>query len=438
MLQNGKVEAEKTREIRRQGKVLVLVALCLTLLLGVVACALDVGWVMMARTELQAGADASCLAGGTELLPGLGTNAYKTPEQVAAAVNLRTVEYAAKHRACDTANIYVSAGRDVQMGKAHMADGAWVFEWGSTPYNAVQVTTRRSVEGSGSGDGQLPLIIAPALGHSFSSVEAVGTAVILPSSGVHIPPGSETHSALSPFAFKQQDYDKYKRAQLYYKNVLGSNPALINPTIMDSGESPSTPLFYLQETSGNKVTYRQIFGDSKGVIDPMREDAANITSTPDGILELSIYPTVTASAGNFGTVDIGDPNNSTADIKRQIVEGPNASDLSYFPNNTIDFSTTLTLNGDTGISSGIENSIQSIIGQIRAALLFDTVTSPGNNATFTISGEMGLRIMDVTLSGSNKTLVIQPANVSDPGGLPDPGDDDTTDNSVFSRLIIAQ
>lgn len=438
MFQDLNAKKISRRSSGRAGKVLVLVALCLTLLFGIVACALDVGWVMLARTQLQAGADSSALGAGTELLPGLGTNAYKSPAQVETAASARAVEYAAKHYAGESPNIHVESARDVRMGKGKMVNGAWEFDWGESPYNAVQVTTRRSVAGSTAGDGPLPLIIAPAIGHNTSSVEALGTAVIMPSKGVRIPPGSGIFSALSPFAFKQSDYEKYKRAQAHFTGTLGSDPSLINKDIIDNATDPPTPLYFFEETQGNQIIYTQIFDDEMGVTDPERDDADNITTTPDGVLEVSIYPTITTAPGNFGTVDIGDEGNSTADLKRQIQYGPNEEDMSYYENNTIDFSEPFTMNGDTGISSGMEAAIESIIGQCRAVVLYASVVNPGNNAEFTIVDLWGTRIMKVKLSGNNKILVIQPCNVKDPGGLPDYDDDDGSDDSVFSPLILAQ
>ena len=53
----------------------------------------------------------------------------------------------------------------------------------------------------------------------------------------------------------------------------------------------------------------------------------------DGILELNLYPGGGAGQlppGNFGTVDIGSPNNSTADLTRQILYGISEDDLAYF------------------------------------------------------------------------------------------------------------
>ena len=59
----------------------------------------------------------------------------------------------------------------------------------------------------------------------------------------------------------------------------------------------------------------------------------NVTAGSDGILEMNLYPlsngTGGAAPGNFGTVDIGSTNNSTADLSRQILEGISSDDLSH-------------------------------------------------------------------------------------------------------------
>lgn len=128
-----------------------------------------------------------------------------------------------------------------------------------------------------------------------------------------------------------------------------------------------------------------------------------------------MYPDLntTAPPGNRGTVDLGSPNNSTNDLKRQIEFGLNAYDLSFFPNNQIVFDSqgALYLNGDTGISAGIEASLKKIVGKVRAIPIFISVSGPGNNATYTIVKFVGVRIMGVSLSGgpSKRHLTVQPA-----------------------------
>ena len=143
--------------------------------------------------------------------------------------------------------------------------------------------------------------------------------------------------------------------------------------------------------------------------------SGTISSGADSIPEVNIYPDANSSMppGNRGTVDIGSSNNSTNDLKRQIEFGVNVADLSYFPNGELKFNNqgVLYLNGDTGISAGIEAALKSIIGKVRAIPIFITVSGPGNNAQYTIVKFVGVRVMAVKLTGgpTQRYLRVQPA-----------------------------
>ena len=152
-----------------------------------------------------------------------------------------------------------------------------------------------------------------------------------------------------------------------------------------------------------------------------------VSTGGDGVHELNMYPgsgngggNNQLPPGNFGTVDIGNPNNSTADISRQIREGANAEDLAYFGGELrLDSDGTLILQGDTGLSAGIKDDLQSIIGQPRTIPLFIKVTGNGNNSRFTVVGFAGIRVLNVKLTGSmnSKAVIIQPAIVVDDGAI---------------------
>ena len=137
-----------------------------------------------------------------------------------------------------------------------------------------------------------------------------------------------------------------------------------------------------------------------------------ITAGSDGVLEVNLFPQGTGSPGNRGTVDIGSSNNSTADIARQIVYGISPSDLAHHGGSLI-WTTDgeLELNGDTGISAGVKDELDSIKGKPRLIPIFSTVVGPGNNAQYTIVHWAGIRIMDVKLTGSmnQKRVIVQPA-----------------------------
>src|SRR5262249_11569458 len=64
----------KARWQRRRGAVLPLVALFIVILLGMVALAIDLGMVMLARTQCQNAADAAAMAGARALNGNTSTN----------------------------------------------------------------------------------------------------------------------------------------------------------------------------------------------------------------------------------------------------------------------------------------------------------------------------------------------------------------------------
>ena len=150
---------------------------------------------------------------------------------------------------------------------------------------------------------------------------------------------------------------------------------------------------------------------------------------PDGIIEVNLFPQGTGAPGNRGTVDIGNNNNSTCDIARQIVNGISPADLAYFDGGELklDANGELPLNGDTGISAGVKDELASLIGwgsngkeQTRIIPIFSQVAGPGNNAVYTIVGFECVRIMDVKLTGnmSSKRVIIQKANMTVTGAVP--------------------
>jgi hypothetical protein len=439
----------RSRKRLRRGKILFMVALLMPLLLGMAAFAVDLGWIKTTKAHLQSAADAGSLAAGIELLSGLGQDPYQSPAEVAEAAKLSAAEYVAKHIAGDVESAYIDPDRDVQLGRATLDEesGVWSFEWGVAPYNAVEVTTRRSDVGQTERDGPLPLIFARSFGTDSGNVTARSVAVLLPAAGIRITPGSNVRSDLSPFAHDEYYWNKYQRAQEYFleNGMIADDLSIANggDLIMDPIGDGSR-LFYAESSqgngngNGNGNNLTLLFDDQTGVLDPAEEDFGNISNSADGILEMNIYPASTTS-GNFGTVDVGSSGNSTSDLKRQIVEGPSEDDLSYFPDNEINLTGgSIELEGDTGISAGMESSLEEILGQKRLIFLYSSVGGSGNNASYTIEQIVGVRFLSVNLHGSNKVLVVQPATISGPAGIPDFGEDQLESHSFYTRLILAQ
>ena len=138
----------------------------------------------------------------------------------------------------------------------------------------------------------------------------------------------------------------------------------------------------------------------------------------DGVPELNLFPQDTGAPGNFGTINIGGNNNSTAVLRRQIEFGLNADDFSGYPDQQLVINPApdggLTFTGNTGVSAGMESALRAIVGEPRIVPLYSQVEGVGANTTYTIVKFVGVRVVEVDFKGSvssEKRLMLQPANV---------------------------
>ena len=368
-------------QTRRRGATLVLAAFVLVFLMAIVAFAVDLGYIATTKAELQSAADGAALASATEVIDGLGASPLKSQSQMQAAAKSAAVAVALKNGNGDRSTTYVDPNKHLRFGRCSWNNTTkkWDKTWGATPANIVEVTTHRDAGGSANGDGSLHLFFAPVMGRSTANLATNAVAGVLPGTGFKIAPGNTTTFGALPIACDETSW-----------NAL------------------------LAGTGSDLYNY-----NSNGVV----------SSGADGVKELNIYPDPNANLppGNRGTVDLGNPNNSTADLVRQITYGLNASDLSFFPNNTIRTDTgPVILNGDTGISAGIKASLDAIKGQPRLMPIFTIVgtqqqatsgnmtgaKASGNNVYYRVTKFVGVRIMFVELTGNNKRVIIQPAAFS--------------------------
>jgi len=144
--------------LRRRGATLVLSALLIVAMLGVVAFAVDVGYVMLVRTQLQVAADSAAMAAAAHL--------GRPFEEILGSAH----EYAGYHFA---------GGKPVDVEASDVELGFWdsatrVFTPSDEMGNAVRVTARRDA----SAGGEAPLFFARLFGnHSFRmSASAVAMA----------------------------------------------------------------------------------------------------------------------------------------------------------------------------------------------------------------------------------------------------------------------
>ncbi len=351
----------------RRGAVTVYVAISLTVVIGFAALAVDLGLLYATQAELQRSADAAALAGAWDMLDESRLKNGSSEDLVFADARDAASNMAGFNPVLHDAPVVV-ADDDVVLGHFARQTGMFDVFAPQGQWNAASVSVRRSDDRGGS----VALFFARALGHSARDMGALAIAA----------------------------YDD--KISGYKVTTQSGNADLLPFTLhINSWEG----LLAGTTTSGDNYSY-----------DP---DTGVVSAGGDGIKELNFYPGAGSGQlppGNFGTVDIGGSNNSTADIARQILEGVSADDLAHF-GGTLEFGSdgTLTLNGDTGLSAGVKDELNDIKGQPRAIPIFSSVSGPGNNANYTIVAFAGIRIMNVKLTGpmNKKEVIIQPAYVID-------------------------
>ena len=369
---------------RRSGNVLVLTMLLMTSLMAMLAFAVDIGYLNVVKTQLQRSADAAALAATWRLVDENAPTAAVSPAVLITRAEANAGAYAGLNNSMTIAPEL--AAEDVAIG--YLATPESELDTNIvTGANAVRVRVRRDAEQNGA----VPLFFARVLGFNVHSCRAEATAMVLKSIRGFNAPESGENLDLLPFALDEDTWD----------DMLAG---------------------------GGTDNWR------------WNNSTKTVTAGSDGIREVNLFPQSTGAPGNRGTVDIGGSNNSTADIARQILEGVNSADLAHHGGKLeFDDNGELELNGDTGISAGVKDELNSIKGQPRVIPVFRSVSGPGNNAQYVIVKFVGIRICEVQLTGkmSNKRLIIQPANVWIRGGIPGPPQA-TTSQYVYSPVWLVR
>ena len=126
-------------------------------------------------------------------------------------------------------------------------------------------------------------------------------------------------------------------------------------------------------------------------------------------------------------------------MRRQILNGVSPSDLEHHGGKLeLGSDGTLSLNADTGISAAIKADLDTIKGKPRIIPLFSQIAGNGNNANYTITGFVGIRILEVKLTGAmnQKRVTVQPAAIRIRGGIPSTGS--TTSQYINSPVVLGR
>lgn len=374
----------------RRAAVAPLTIISAVFIFGMAALAIDASMLWSTRAELQRTADAAALAGAHSLIDDQriaegGASDTVFAQARGSVTNLVADNPALQRTLTIDSNSANSPSGDVVLGQLSNPDNQNESLSFAAPaqFNAVAVKARMDAERNGS----ITLFFGRLFGVSNSSGRASATAAFRDDVIGYRVNERTGNAELMPIAL-HVDYWNMLLAGTY--------------------------------TSGDLYSY-----------DP---DTGTVSDGPDGINEINLYPGAGSGQlppGNFGTVDIGSSNNSTADISRQIRYGVNESDLAYFGGELrLGPDGTLMLNGDTGLSAAIKDDLQAIRGLPRAIPLFNQVSGNGNNSMFRVVGFGGIRIMFVQLTGAmkNKKVIVQPCYVVD--------DSVITGGSNQSRFVV--
>jgi len=374
----------------RRGTVIVLASSSMVVVFGFAAFSIDVGYISLTKTQLQNAADAAAIGACQELVDGLGHNPTKTPGEAETDARAAAVAVAAANRAGERQSIHCNGNRDVRLGQYVWNGSGYDKNWGVSPYNLIEVTLRRD-QAIGAPDGPLPLFFAPVIGHRTATLVESATSAMIPGSGIRVRAGSNQKAGVLPFALDEPTWNN-----------------LIN----------------------NNIGEQDLFTHNW-------EDQA-LASGGDGVQEINLYPNgaVSTLPGNRGTVDIGGANNSTADLSRQITDGLNETDLSYF-GGELDpsYENPLVLQGDTGISAGMKDELDLIKGEPKLIPIFTEASGNGNNSQFTIVKFVPVTVVAVKLSGNPKYVMVQPTKYVGTDVIP--GTDTTiTADSYFTPVVL--
>ncbi|RUL86727.1 pilus assembly protein TadG-related protein [Tautonia sociabilis] len=391
---------------RRRGATMVLTAVMMTTILGFVALAVDTMVLAVAKHQLSTAADAGALAGAAALADERRFAPDAPLDDIMAAAHERAELFAERNPVLGRPPVLYpnpsnSPDGDIVLGYIeHPTDpnSPFLTDPSLQPlFNSVRVRAVRSAERG----GIIPAYFARAIGFEGTALGAVGT-------------GS---------------------ALVYEVDGFGSDPdtnAGLLPIVLD------------------KNTYEDMISPSVTTTDQYRYDpiTRTVSAGADGVEESQLYPVKNGYPGNWGTVKIGVSNNSTSTLGAQIRYGVTPQQLGTYPGGKLTLNQTdaqgntyVMLGGNPGISSGIKDDLEAIIGQPRTIPIYDPAGSGGNgnNAQYKIIAFQPVRVLAVSFKGNPKYVIVQPAMINDPTAIPgDPKPNGWTSGGGLIRLHLTR
>jgi Flp pilus assembly protein TadG len=273
------------KQTNRPGAVAPFVALMLIPLLAMVAFGVDVGWIVLAQSDLQDAADAAALAGAGQLMNGYVQ--YNLPNQTNQATILSTATSNASTYAKNFAG-YNSAGgvssltlRDADIEYGFMdASGTYTPQPTYKGYpNTVRVTMRLD----SLANNPLKLFFGPVLGVSTESLTATASATIYTANITNFQQNG-FNAGLLPMTLDINAWNNY----------------------LSTGQS----------SDGAIHANAGAYGSS-------------------GAPQMQIYPSPNLAPGNFGMLSLDNSSNDANSIRTWITSGLSAPDLQTLQNDKL-------------------------------------------------------------------------------------------------------
>jgi Flp pilus assembly protein TadG len=274
------MQCAQLRKKTRRGAVAPLTAILMIVLIGMAAFAVDIGWMVVAQSELQDAADAAALAGAGQLmspsvqfsLP-LQTATNQASILSAAQTSAKTYakNFAGYHKAGGVSNL-VLLDNDIEFGLTD-SKGNYTKYTGNTLYatsfpNTIKVTLR--LDSTQGGNGPLSLFFGSVMGQGTTNVTATASATIYTGTVDNF--SNSANAGLLPMTV----------------DVNAWNNFLATGTSSDG----------LIHLDGN------------------------------GLPQMQVYPSPSLAPGNFGMLSLDDSSNSASAIAGWIDNGLSSCDLS--------------------------------------------------------------------------------------------------------------
>lgn len=370
--------AVKWTRLGRRGVVAVMFGLLLPVFIGFASLSVDTAMVATAQAQMRTAADAAALAGVRALATNDRLKGATDLSSEIAAVNAQAIAFAQQNRVLNavpvlTSNNANTANGDILVGYFDTTRPDAPLETSSSKasqFNAVQVTISRDA----SHGGPVPTIFAQLFGYRGTNVRVSSIALV-------------------------------KNYNVAGFRPVGTNNATLLPIALDR----TTWQEMMKGNTTDKYTYNPTTG--------------RITSGADGIAESQLYPVKSGSAGNWGTIKVGVYNNSSDTLSSQIERGITPTQISNCPGGKIELDEKLAtpctyFEGNPGISSGIKDSLNKIIGKPVVVPVYDQVAGKGDNTSYRIIAFQPARVLSVNFQGSAKAVIIQPCLSTDPTVIP--------------------